>query len=752
MISKRIFSIAQTIVICCLIGTFVTPLLLDPATIFPFIILKSVLFRLLTTILFITTLILLISARTISNFWKKTISRNIVLIFLLIFLITIILSMFFGVDAYNSFFSGGERMDGVITWIYFFLFLVSTLTLILITKKPLEQLNKCLKTNTVISCLVGITALISYKTGFLLESFKGARLVGVSGNPAYLASYMLLSIFLSLYLFFDNKSKKSEINWLYFGAFIWQSLILFGTGTRGAMVGWLAGGLLMLIYFSVAHFKERIGKLSLAIIVIGIMLIFSIFLLRNTELVKKNIGLSRLVSIINFKTDITAQSRVYSYKTALISWKEKPIFGWGLENYKLAFLPHILPGMVENNPQDITFDKTHNMPLEILVTTGILGFGAYMGIFVAIGIVLKRLYKVKTEDNLKIQVIILASGLLGYFVTNLFLFDIFESYLLFALYCLLILILSLKNECCDNITYVSIAPYKIVLTSILTVASIWMLYIGTIRPYLDSRQFFTANQYLKAKNFEKSKEVIEKVLRHESLVTRTGLKNYLKAFLTTPGYLTDSKAIEVATLLDKEYQGLMTRHPNDIDIKSDHISLLVNSFYQTPVKLKEAEDEQVYLVSYAPNYLYYIDHLAFIYGLEGKYDLAQKEITVALSLTDKMPEPYWYQGIIYSMAGNPLSIDFLYKGLKLGYTADMDEISKTVDLALKYENYSYLPDLYSLAIVLDPNNTQLYASLSAVYQKMGDYDNARKTAQKLLELDPSFKPQVDAFLKILPTN
>jgi len=118
-------------------------------------------------------------------------------------------------------------------------------------------------------------------------------------------------------------------------------------------------------------------KTSLAIIIIGISLISSLFALQNTNFVKNNIGLSRLVSIVNFKTDLTAQSRIWSYKTAINAWKEKPIFGWGLENYKWGFLKHFIPDMVNNNPNDITFDRVHNMPLEILATTGIVGFVAY---------------------------------------------------------------------------------------------------------------------------------------------------------------------------------------------------------------------------------------------------------------------------------------------------------------------------------------------------------------------------------------
>jgi len=87
-----------------------------------------------------------------------------------------------------------------------------------------------------------------------------------------------------------------------------------------------------------------------------------------------------------------------------------------------------------------------------------------------------------------------------------------------------------------------------------------------------------------------------------------------------------------------------------------------------------------------------------------------------------------------------------------GYQPDGEEMSSLVELALKYNDYKYLPTFYSATIKLDPKSIQLYASLAAAYQKIGDYENARITAQKMLELSPSVKPQVDAFLKTLPTK
>jgi len=70
------------------------------------------------------------------------------------------------------------------------------------------------------------------------------------------------------------------------------------------------------------------------------------------------------------------------------------------------------------------------------------------------------------------------------------------------------------------------------------------------------------------------------------------------------------------------------------------------------------------------------------------------------------------------------------------------------DIALK--NYNNLILDYKYLIEKDPNNFQHHASLAFAYKNIGDYENAKKEALKVLELSPESKQNTEEFLKTLP--
>jgi len=72
----------------------------------------------------------------------------------------------------------------------------------------------------------------------------------------------------------------------------------------------------------------------------------------------------------------TFQTRLLLWKQALIIAGERPILGWGPENFSPAFEKHYLPRF------EVWFDRAHNIFLDYLVQTGILGFLSYLSIFI----------------------------------------------------------------------------------------------------------------------------------------------------------------------------------------------------------------------------------------------------------------------------------------------------------------------------------------------------------------------------------
>ncbi len=721
------------------------PMLVGTSVIYPFIMIKATAFRLLTVIAFSVLLFIMLSQRL----ERKAIfdfKRNKILVAWILLLVAFSLSAIFGVDAYNSFWSGSERMIGIISWISFLLFYLS-----LIYVMAGDQHKKRLFQYLVLACacIVSVSAILSYLGSPLLRAFKGQRLTGLSGNPAYLAIYMLFAAFLALSLAFEDYEKKSDKGfafWLL--GFLYFSIIVFGTGTRGVMLGWGIGIIGILLHLIFKYRKNWIGKLSLIIVIAGMVSVGVLFILKNTAFVKNNLAFSRLTSIS--AKDTTIRSRLFSYKTALKAWPEKPIFGWGLENYKPAFLHNFIPEMYNNNPSDVSFDKAHNMPLEILTTTGIFGLTVYLYFFYIATRSLKE--KVDKDEITPIVAMILGFGFLGYFVSNFFLFDVFES--LFMMTIFLALFTPSGKLTIDKSNYIPSKYYPFITNIgrfLLLILIMPVIYLWIFLPYETGCNFAQAKKFCLNGNIVNAYAYLQAGLARETLSSRDGISDFLKQYINNRNNLATADKLRFDVLIKSNLETLMKKHPTSLDMPDNLVFFLMNRPDASIEDILEAKALETKLSTYAPNYLSYRINLAFIDGLTNDYDNAIKEINYVLERTNQLAQPYWYKGLILNMKSDKAeALDNFAIAVQKGYGPSINELLVLIQQALNAKHYDYLVIFYTKAIELNPQNLQNYVSLAAAYQKIGDYNNARRIAQKMLELNPSLKPQVDAFLKTLP--
>jgi tetratricopeptide (TPR) repeat protein len=119
-----------------------------------------------------------------------------------------------------------------------------------------------------------------------------------------------------------------------------------------------------------------------------------------------------------------------------MAWKgfiERPLFGWGPENYIVLFPKFFDPCLFTKKcGGEIWFDRTHNIVLDTLATTGIAGLLAYLGMFGAMFFVLiKKYFKEKSISFWTFS--IFTALFVGYFVQNLTVFDMIASLMMFIL-------------------------------------------------------------------------------------------------------------------------------------------------------------------------------------------------------------------------------------------------------------------------------------------------------------------------------
>ncbi|MCK4520791.1 O-antigen ligase family protein [Candidatus Parcubacteria bacterium] len=423
-----------------------TPLVILRITPFPFIVGKAVFFQSLIGVLLILWLILLILDYPEKRFLP---SLNSITLTVFLFFAVLGIATVFSVDSYHSFWGNMERMEGFFS---FFHLLVFFIIIISVFKTKIEWLW-FLRFALISAAFVSIYS-IGQKFGFLglkhIQEYidyglTPIRVPGPIGNSALLAGYLIFPLFLSIFLFFwtssQEKLSRSDLDtsilknhyWClsYFFCFLLIGYTLILTGGRSAFLGVIFGVLIFIGIYSFFSGNEKFRKWSKIAILIFLLIFFSflgfLYLNKDQPWLKEKPLLARFS---NMTQGSSFQSRLQSWQIGFQGFKEKPILGWGTENYSIVFSKFYNPKILSYSNE--WFDRPHNKTLETMVNTGILGLLAYLSIF---GAVLFKLFK-KIKDNKDNKVIVLSCScliglLFAYFFQNQLMLDTLSSYIMF---------------------------------------------------------------------------------------------------------------------------------------------------------------------------------------------------------------------------------------------------------------------------------------------------------------------------------
>jgi len=438
---------------------FLAPLIFSPRFFFPFVGPKSLYFFALSEIIIFCWLILIFVC---PSFKPK---KNAILISLIIYLFIFTLSTIFGVNPSYSFWSKHERMTGLLMQLHlfgFFLALSSTF--------DKEDFKNFFVASIFIALLTGIFGVLNVEN----RSMRGG---GTIGNESFLGTYLLFNIFFALYLYFSSIDWKKNYGLISFlvlticllligirfrgqGFLTYVFLIFYKSGARAAKISLYGGiGLLFLLWL-IATKKKPFKILGFLVLIPSVILIsyalYSIMFQPQSlfrHLIEKEVG--------------SFGGRFYVWEGAKKAFFEKPLLGWGPENFEYPFQKYFNPCYGTGDcGGDVWYDRAHNVIFDTLVTTGILGLLSYFLILISIFYVLwKNFLKNKTDFW---TASIFTSLFVAYFVQNLTVFDMISSYLM--LFLSLSFIASLEKEK-EKIEIKKPRPYLIPILTILFFAS-----------------------------------------------------------------------------------------------------------------------------------------------------------------------------------------------------------------------------------------------------------------------------------------
>ncbi|MCD6550419.1 O-antigen ligase family protein [bacterium] len=417
-LSKKIEHLLLVIFKFSVYSLLLTPLIISRNFFFPFVAPKTLYFFGVAEVIIFVYLILAVS------FSKYRPKLNILLVGLSLFLVSMIISTVFGVCPAESFWSKYERMTGLLMWFHLFGLFVATSS---VFKK--EDWIKVFEVSIIIAAIVGSLAILTAKhIGPLAKAGLETRGGGTLGNSSFLASYLLFNAFLGIYLFFELFEQELRILFGIFSAIVIISLFL-STG-RAAAISFVGGLVLLFLLWCIYHRDKKLKIAGISLLIIfSCALVLAIYSsLSYAYFGQKNIIQREILDKVSLSI---SKDRALVWNIGIRALKERPLFGWGPENFNIAFTKYFDPRLFirEEYGNDIWFDRAHNIIVDTLVAMGMVGFLVYLLFFLSVFWILWKKYYRQELDFLTVS--LFSVTLLAYFIQNLTVFDMVASYMMF---------------------------------------------------------------------------------------------------------------------------------------------------------------------------------------------------------------------------------------------------------------------------------------------------------------------------------
>lgn len=387
---------------------------------FPYITSKQIPFNILIEILFVFWLTFIIKYPHWNPFktkGKKT--KNLVTLGLTAFFAVLTLTCFTGADFNLSFWGDIERMLGVFHLLHFLVFYFIIITVMRDWKDW-----KILIIISLITCFF-----------ISLHGLNTNRHHSTIGNTAYIAGLIIFGIYFA-FILFAKETKYKYWRLLYFLPLPVLLLEFVACKISGAYVGLgfsllcflLIYGLSIIVREKKEDKNKKINKKALALLIVFLVISSTTYLFftnKDSAIVSKIIEKNSSIREISIKKN-TFQTRLISWKAAMLDFKEHWLLGIGHGNYALIFDKHFDASFYNYSRSETYFDRAHNNLIDIASTAGIFGLLTHLFIFVAIGI---YLFKAFFRNRITpIEFSLISVLFIAYFVQNLAVFDSFVTY------------------------------------------------------------------------------------------------------------------------------------------------------------------------------------------------------------------------------------------------------------------------------------------------------------------------------------
>lgn len=546
-------------------------------------------------------------------------------------LLAIVLVSAFGVDPFVSFWASTERINGVLWWLH-----LGALYLVLANiLRTSQDWNRFFVVQIEVGLIVGVIFLLTQMDPtFLVDSKGGAT----TGNSTFLGAYLLFSVFFALMLWAGGHAVWMRRFGLICAAVF--ALLIFATSAqaaKGALLGAVptAVGLWLIFSDKRARVKKWLGAGILAALT-------ATFVYATSTLFTAGSFFNKLF------LSYTGGARLEVWKIAWAAFLDRPLFGWGIENFPYAFWAHYSscfgsPGC----GGEYWFDRAHNKVLDLLVEGGLVLFLAYAAVFGAAGWAFWRAYKARRVS--RATVVLFFTFLIAYAVHNFFEFDVAVTYVFF----IVMMASASAQSAHEPSPHTTPRRWWILLPILATLALPFGLYHSVVLPVRTNQ----SHQVVEAKKMPERLAAYEKM-----------------AFGSPIGI--DYRRVFLAGETVKLFFGL------SLDKRERLAPSLRREFGMAIAGLEES-------VARAPNYLRGFDLLGLLYQIEGRYDdegsfaKAEDVLRKSFALNPRHQQAYWaLAAVLLDVGEHEEAFDLLDQAIALNEEVEDSHYKKLVAIKL----------------------------------------------------------------------
>ena len=525
-----------------------------------------------------------------------------------------------GVDLGRSLFSKFERMTGVLFWAHLFLFY-----LVISSTLNLAKWKIVFRFSVSVALLICVN---SFHHDFILFSLPAETPVS---NSSYLGSYLFIHVFPAVWLCAEGV-KKWYARLFWGAAAALMITVMYDVNARAAFTATLCGlVLLVLLYLSLRpenKLVRRAGGLILIVTFLSGLILAVMLHVYNSPVQKKMLDYANRGKMENWK----------------LSWDaacEKPITGWGPENYELVFDSHFKPFFfLKEYGTGARFDRPHNIFYLKLVTTGWAGVIAWVGFYAALGFSLLRGYFGNKNIDFWRFAVFFVLPIMN--VVHRFTFSgVVTSYAMFVLVAGFIAFSDAPgNKGFMRLKKAGKHPWKTPAEILVCIVFVVMFFFSVVQP---ARTGYYAKVALETKNFPKRVSIFEKTL-DTSPVGRYQISEYfarrtVKTIKTHHDKIPENLAVrELDFIIDRLKRNI---EASPFDFRSSLMLAKIYNVYAAWVDIDKAKQAQIYAkkaLEISPRHQEGYWELAQALLYQKKYEKAVKVTIEAIEL-----EPRYFQ-------------------------------------------------------------------------------------------------------------